>query len=186
MRAPRTYFLIVYLALFAVLGCMLAAHASAAPTLDDDIAIARAYWGWPHSPYCTTEAYEEKEILWGGEAESPDSVFEAAPCSMRVITIAQLEDRVEHLLPTEPGFVPEPSEYAPKALELRCRIAVHEYGHWLGLGHSTDPTNPMYTPISFKAIIPACEARLHEGEAPPRVKRKRHRGVIRNSPIGRV
>lgn len=183
----KRYTIAVYLALFAILGCMLAAHASATPTLEDDMQVARDYWDWQASPYCTTETYEEREILWGGEAESPDDVFHPTPCFMRVITIGQLVDRVEHLLPTEPGWVPSPTEYTARALEIRCRVVVHEYGHWLGLGHSTDPLNPMFTPISFRAVIPGCEARMTEGAAP--VVKKRHRprrGVIRNSPIGRV
>lgn len=132
------------------------------PSLESDVQIAHEYWGWSKSPYCSEESFMEKEIFWGGEEEDEGTIYEPKPCSIRIISLNQLIERVEHLNPEEPAFVPRSREYLAKALEIRCRIVAHEIGHELGLDHSTDPTNPMYTPISFQAKIAGCEARMKE------------------------
>jgi hypothetical protein len=35
--------------------------------------------------------------------------------------------------------------------EQRCAVAMHEFGHLFGLGHSTDPRSVMHSPLS---VIP--------------------------------
>lgn len=159
---------------------------AAVSTLTDDMQVAREYWGWPRSIYCTEEIYVEAGIFWGGEAESTRDALKPERCDIRIITIGQLEERIANLQPGTPGFVPNSSEYAPRARELRCRIAVHEYGHWLGLNHSKDITNPMYPTVTFTPIIPGCEARMHEKLAPTRRKHhRRHLTRHSGSKVGR-
>jgi hypothetical protein len=40
---------------------------------------------------------------------------------------------------------------------LRCLVVVHEYGHWLGHGHSADRRDVMFPVINPKMVVPACE-----------------------------
>lgn len=181
MKSAHRVEAVVIAVLFVVIGLILLVGKAAAaerpvPTLSDDMQVARDYWGWQHSPYCTSEVYEESMIFWGGEAESTKDALHPEACSIRVITIKQLEERISYLHPGEPGYVPNATEYAPRARELRCRVMVHEYGHWLGLGHVQDINNPMYWKVTFTPVIPGCEARMHEGsvEGTPRRHRRRH------------
>ena len=64
------------------------------------------------------------------------------------------------------GTVPDPTQSGPCAMEisagmnhrLRCLVVVHEYGHWLGLGHSSDRHDPMFPVIDPKNLtVPQCE-----------------------------
>lgn len=37
---------------------------------------------------------------------------------------------------------------------LGCEVALHEYGHLLGLGHSTNPNNVMYPVMRLRPVWP--------------------------------
>lgn len=111
------------IALLAALA--LAAPAQAAPftpAMEADLAFAAEWWG--RSPTgCssyTTELVPDGSLEAEGRATQPEPGT-VVPCVM------QIEE--------------------PKPLALPCNtreVIVHEYGHWLGEGHSPDPVSIMY------------------------------------------
>jgi len=142
------------------LGTAGTAKALTAPTLADDMQTAREYWGWFHSPQCITEEFSEAEFFWAGEEEAEGTALKPGRCWLKVLALPLIEQHLKQLQPIEEGYVVAPRLHA-KALELRCRITVHEYGHMLGLGHDPSESSPMFWRVTFKPVIPGCEARMH-------------------------
>jgi matrixin len=48
--------------------------------------------------------------------------------------------------------------YVPPGLGLvkQCTVVVHEFGHWMGLGHSPDPHDVMYAELVESSVPGAC------------------------------
>jgi hypothetical protein len=81
-----------------------------------DLKIAQGYWGTP--PYnCTSFSVKTLPAMPGRVGEATKS-RRPGPCEMFIL---------EGLDPVE-----------------ECAVVVHEYGHWIGLGHSDDLYSIMY------------------------------------------
>jgi Matrixin len=98
-----------------------------------------------------------------GDLDAAAAYWQAAPahCSTESVASVKLPRRV-----LGEGTIPDPSKSGPCVMEispgmnhrLRCLVVVHEYGHWLGLGHSIDPHDPMFAVIDPKNLtVPECE-----------------------------
>jgi hypothetical protein len=105
--------------------------APAPATLQGDLGAAAAYWQATPAN-CSTESVASARLSPDmlGEATVPDPV-QSGPCMMKV----------------SPGMT----------RRLRCLVVVHEYGHWLGLHHSTDRHNIMFPVMTPRMVIPECE-----------------------------
>lgn len=99
-------------------------------TVQEDLAAAAAYWEQT-PPLCISEEVAE------GIPRTPDAWGEGTQ-----------PIRPAHCIMVVDAEVPEP---------YRCRVVVHEYGHWLGYGHSADEDSPMAPVVSLKPVIPQCE-----------------------------
>lgn len=154
-----------------------ASAAEAAPTLTDDMQVAREYWGWSRSPQCTTEEFSEAEFFWAGEEEAEGTALVPGRCWLKVLALGLLEAHLRQLAPGEEGYIA--AAHVPvKARELRCRITVHEYGHMLGLGHDPNESNPMFWKVTFKPVIPGCEARMAAPRRPKHPRLRRYGSAI--------
>jgi hypothetical protein len=100
-----------------------------------EVAAAQAYWGNSHPPLCSALAV----IFEGTPSWNPSSAGEATrPTSPNTLCLMAV-------IPTDDAA-------------LRCRIIVHEYGHWLGLDHEpTDRLSPMYIDGPYWAPLPECD-----------------------------
>jgi hypothetical protein len=110
-----------------------------APTVEIGTAldVARSYWGTSPAN-CSSYRITVVSHLSGpaiGEATQPTNF--SVPCSMEVLS----------------GLQP---------LKL-CQVVVHEFGHWLGLGHSDDRLNVMF-PTSLPENIPDLCKQTYPGE----------------------
>jgi hypothetical protein len=153
----KRHTIIVYAALFAMLGCLYASHAEAGyygpgrPFGGAELAAvaqAEAYWG-RQPALCTSRTFEVVADGALGEAE------QGGPAAGRATQ------------PTAPMactmWLEEDATADPTNL---CTIVRHEYGHWLGFGHedpelaqmpscvpgSTEASGGVYAPPSRKAV----------------------------------
>lgn len=102
------------------------------PSLAADIAAAVSYWGVPYPPLCLSATVSEAALTRPNViAEATQPVAAGTVCEMRV-----------RIGPDSPGE--------------RCRAIVHEYGHWLGLGHTDNKLDVMYRFGPYWANIPQC------------------------------
>jgi hypothetical protein len=116
----------------AALASAAVSLSSPAPaTLSGDLDAAASYWHQNVPARCSTEVigFGELPNLILGQATVPDPVT-SGPCEMTI----------------KSGL----------SRRLRCMTVVHEYGHWLGLEHSTNRHSPMYPVIDKGATVPQC------------------------------
>lgn len=130
---PR-WVLVAWAALAAML--LYLPHTAGAVTIAEDLTLAEAYWGTQPNRCASREiivsAQSPVEGYSGaaGYATNPHDYTEAIPCVMWI----------------REGL----------GVREQCLIVVHEYGHWLGLSHSNDPTSPMYVDGPWGARVGVC------------------------------
>jgi Matrixin len=131
-----------------VLGaCLLlpaGAQAEPAATAEGDLAIAKAFWGREptdcSSVTFSTEVHQGAEA--GGEATEPVPGDPPIACMIAVREVWST-----------------PAESPVRV----CVYAVHEWGHLLGEGHSSDPNSVMYFEPAASSV-PACETWIETPE----------------------
>lgn len=120
--------LLLATALVAVAGGSAAAKAPPEGFGARALQIAREYWNAPAAPLCATEA----------------AYFDQTP-----MTPVSASWSGWATIPKAPGTSCVMYLRAGLGVFQQCRIAIHEYGHWLGLEHVDDPDSPMYSPAEF-------------------------------------
>jgi hypothetical protein len=100
-------------------------------TLEPVLIAAQSYWGVEYPPLCYNGA-----------------IFLGDPGP---------EDAGRATMPTRAGTACEMTIDPNSTPEERCRIGVHEFGHWLGLPHTSNPADVMYELGDWWAVVPPCE-----------------------------
>jgi hypothetical protein len=131
----RTALKLAALAIIIAIFAIGQAHAAVTPPPEGwgaaFLNTAREYWG--HEPTnCTSLSIEFDATSFetgdsGGEATEPET---PEACVMRVKHLSAFGE---------------------------CEVTVHEYGHLLGYGHSTDPSSIMYPELTLQNRLAICE-----------------------------
>jgi hypothetical protein len=97
-----------------------------------ELRIAALYWGTPMPPLCETTAVEfDAPLPPGTLGEATVPVAPGAACWMKI--------------------APQPAR-----VYMQCVTVVHEYGHWMGLGHSGDVSSPMAAEFNPTIYVRGC------------------------------
>jgi hypothetical protein len=110
-----------------------AAPAPAPATMEGDFAAAATYWQGAAPAGCSSQTVSSVPKLAGrvlGEATLGDP-SQNGPCTM------EISRGMTH--------------------RMRCLVVVHEFGHWLGHGHSSDRKDVMFPVINPSMVVPECE-----------------------------
>jgi hypothetical protein len=97
-----------------------------------ELRIATAYWGAPTPPLCETTAVEFDATLPAGRlGEATMPVVPGTDCWMKI--------------------APHPA-----GVYAQCVTVIHEFGHWMGLGHSADPSAVMAAELNPLVYVRDC------------------------------
>lgn len=95
---------------------------------------AQTYWGVEYPSHCSSA-----RMLYGLPLSEEDAEVAATA------TLTQgPEEACEMTI--SPALSPE----------AQCRVVVHEFGHWRGFDHSTNPADVMYEGGPWWATVPEC------------------------------
>jgi hypothetical protein len=96
-----------------------------------DIHVAHDYWGVSEAPLCATETFTFGGSVPAGVAgQATEPYTSGTNCEMWV----------------PPGL----------GVVQQCTAVVHEFGHWLGLGHTPDPREVMYSDLVETSVPSRC------------------------------
>lgn len=100
-----------------------------------ELRIAAEYWGVATPPLCGSTAVEFDAAL-------PANVYGIATVPAQPGTVCRMQIAARAVIGT---------------LYAQCLTVVHEFGHWLGLGHSADVSSPMAAELNPTIRVRGCE-----------------------------
>ena len=137
----KRHYAVVFIALVAIFGLLLAVRAEAAPLtpeLETDYSSALAWWGVVSPPQCASVT---AELLPTDPFSAQDGIDAAARATQPKPGETEVACHLYVFEPVSSGCVEE-------------MVIRHEVGHLLGYGHSKDPDSIMHEGINFEYWCP--------------------------------